>query len=68
MIYYLVEFACFEFDNIEVFLLSEDKHDDWCMCEPQEGYKHFKTIWHGEIQQLILTRDELGLTVTRTSY
>jgi hypothetical protein len=48
--YYLVEFACYSEDEVKNYLLDENKHEDWCLCEPQVGYKHFKTIWRGEIE------------------
>lgn len=53
MRYYLVEFACFPDSEPRFFLLDEDKYDDWCMCEPLEGYKIFRTIWQGEIEQIV---------------
>ena len=53
MFFYLVEFANTEKDEIKCFLLDEKKHDDWCACEPPQGYYIFRTIWHGEIENII---------------
>ena len=52
MYFYLVEFACDPNDPIRVFLLDEKMYDDWCQCEPQQGYKHFKSLWHGEVESI----------------
>lgn len=53
MEYFLVRFACFPEDEVKVFLLDENKHDDWCQCEPQQGYACFETVWHGKIEGII---------------
>lgn len=44
MEYYLIKFACYPEDEIKIFLLNEKKYDDWCIFEPQEGYKYFEVI------------------------
>jgi len=50
---WLVEFACDSADEPRVFLLDDKKMDDWCMAEPPQGYKLFRTIWHGELERVI---------------
>jgi hypothetical protein len=52
--FYLVEFACFKDSPIQNILLNEETYDRWCMCEPREGYKLFKVIWKGEIEQIYI--------------
>ncbi len=41
--YYVVRFAV-RGNEPKILFISEDEHDRWCECEPQEGYLVFKTL------------------------
>jgi hypothetical protein len=56
---YLVEFACDPKDEIKVYLLDDKMMDDWCQSCPPQDYKHFKTIWHGELEGVLTALNDI---------
>lgn len=52
---YIVKFATQEDTEAKMYFLDEKKHNDWCMCEPPQGYKCFETLWEGYIEDIVLS-------------
>lgn len=52
--FYVVQFACYEDDIVETFLLDEETYDSWISVESPESYAYFKIVWKGEISKIYI--------------